>query len=154
MLRNPAASMNPAPSAMKYLSTRSFHSRRATTTRPPTTLAAAAAPPRSRLHCRALMVAKARTIHRFDAPGHGGYPDGLVRRRPPGAWTGLGGAMLLSATVAAGAQAPPVPTPSPAESPLEAPSPPADEPVAAPLGERVLDQAVGPAPGATTLTLG
>src|SRR5262245_41185297 len=153
MLRNPAASMKPAPRAMKYLRTTSFHSRRATTTRPPRTLAAAAAPPRSRLHCRALMVAKARTIHRFDGPGHGRYSDALVRRRPRGAWAYVSVAMLLSATAAAFPQAPPAPLPSPAEAPLQAPPEPGAEAAAEPSAERVLDEAVGPAPGATTMSL-
>jgi outer membrane protein len=64
--------------------------------------------------------------------------------------------MLLSATVAAGPQAPPAPSPSPpAEAPLEAHTAPGagDDQAAEPGAERVLDQAVRPAPEAATMSL-
>jgi outer membrane protein TolC len=64
--------------------------------------------------------------------------------------------MLLSATATAMPQAP-APSPSPgADATLEAPSAPADDAAGPPIeaaGDRVLDQAALPAPGATTMSL-
>lgn len=88
---------------------------------------------------------KPATIHRFDGPGHGGYSHALVRTGPPGAWAVVCGAVLLCAA-SAGAQ-----TPAPV-APPPLPSDPVLEPSAGDA-EDVLDEAVGPAPGAATLGL-
>jgi outer membrane protein len=61
--------------------------------------------------------------------------------------------MLLSATVAASPQAPGAPPSPPADAPLQAPDAPADAPEAEPGGDRVLDLAARPAPGAATISL-
>jgi outer membrane protein TolC len=96
------------------------------------------------------MVAKARTIHRFDAPGHGRYPDTLVRRRVLAVWVTLGGSAVLAAAVTAGAQELPPPDDPALEAPAQAPAETAAVDSAA---DGMLDEAVSPTPGASTMSL-
>src|SRR5688572_12947181 len=149
--RQVAASMKPAPSAMKYLRTSSFQCLREITTTPPSTLAAAAAVPSSRLQARGVRViwsgarasGGARTIAPFDGPCTGWIIWFSLGMRRIFVW-----AMTFAATLSAsrtGAQQATEPPPLPADPVLAEPLP--DEGAAGPLDD------VGPTPGAVTLGL-